>query len=204
MRFCPECGRDTRRRKCEYCEVPTWPEGSIRPTDPDAPHTLLKVVGESHYQPALKAMRRRDGDITAVVLHREPDNPFDRNAVRVCDHVTGETVGYLKKHTAKQFGEAVTALAGKTCPAELTGGSRRARTIGIFFDAAALHALRAELNPKVKARKPQQRRSERSSAPTVVDGPVPAAHDRSTAGGCLSVVLLWFLVIGVFALLGSR
>jgi hypothetical protein len=45
----------------------------------------MSVVGESHYQPALRALaaRRAPGNVFTARLVPEPDNPYDSNAVAV-------------------------------------------------------------------------------------------------------------------------
>lgn len=82
-----------------------------------------EVVGESHYQAALA---RICGGITEdgahhrcqAVLIPEPDNPNDRNAVRV--EIDGATVGYLNRQQAKAYQKELRRqrLSGRTLTVE--------------------------------------------------------------------------------------
>jgi hypothetical protein len=73
----------------------------------------VKVVGESHYQDALIRVSRcppsgEHGYECAAALVLEPDNPYDKFAVRV--EVSGELVGYLSSGTAKRLGKRLRSL----------------------------------------------------------------------------------------------
>ena len=62
--------------------------------------TLVRVVGVSHYQDALRAITGRAGDeeMRAEKVAQfvpEPDNPHDPNAIAV--HIDGRLVGYLSR-----------------------------------------------------------------------------------------------------------
>lgn len=47
-----------------------------------------------------------------VSLERQPDNPYDRNAVRV-NNIMGQQVGHIKREMAKALAEVVDqGLAG--------------------------------------------------------------------------------------------
>lgn len=96
----------------------------------------IGVVGESHHQPALKAAARgrtvAEGDLDNAIpvvatLVPEPENKYDRNAVRV--DVEGRTVGYLPREIAGDFQPVLRRLhaAGKvgSCHARIMGGGRR-------------------------------------------------------------------------------
>lgn len=95
----------------------------------------VAVVGESHYQRALRDVARGRvsgeglaGNIpVSAVLVPEPTNRHDRNAVRV--DVDGRTVGYLAREVAVQYQPVLNWLATRGdagwCPARLTGGGRR-------------------------------------------------------------------------------
>jgi hypothetical protein len=80
----------------------------------------VKVVGESHYQDALKRVSEcpPTGDHRyecAARLVLEPDNPHDRFAVRV--EVDGRRVGYLPRGSAKRFNKRLRAMAEQGQPA---------------------------------------------------------------------------------------
>jgi HIRAN domain len=66
----------------------------------------LEVVGESHYQDALRRVgggrtTERVRVETQAMLVREPDNPYDANAISV--RIEGSTVGYLCRDDARSF-----------------------------------------------------------------------------------------------------
>lgn len=108
----------------------------------------LAVVGESHYQDALRlaAGGKASGanfedhlPVTAVLVP-EPENPWDGNAVRV-DVLLGNrplTVGYLAAGRAADYQpELLKIRAGGalgTCPARITGGG--AKFYGIYLHLA--------------------------------------------------------------------
>ena len=90
----------------------------------------VDVVGESYYQQALTAIchgQERSGNvpIDKAVLIPEPDNPHDRNAVRVT--VSGRTVGYLSREDAGRYQPPLLDLhrAGFLgwCPAAIIGSA---------------------------------------------------------------------------------
>ncbi len=88
------------------------------------------VVGESHYQDALKAVaggRTENGPRRPCVvaeLVREPKNRYDRNAVRV--DIDGRTVGRIPAEDAPRYHEAIEHLRKQglpaTCRATILGG----------------------------------------------------------------------------------
>jgi hypothetical protein len=89
----------------------------------------LSVVGESHYQPALKAAVGRsaarglaDAVPVTAVLVPEPTNRYDRRAVRV--DVNGRTVGYLAREDAARYQPALLRLepARGWCPGFVSSG----------------------------------------------------------------------------------
>jgi hypothetical protein len=117
----------------------------------------VTVVGESHYQPALRRAARGASAGTDPVQHLpalatlvpEPDNSYDPYAVRV-DVVTGgrsETVGYLSRSTARTYQRPLLALCDQgsigTCPARITGGGA-GRSYGIYLHLAGPEALLLE------------------------------------------------------------
>ncbi|WP_339406587.1 HIRAN domain-containing protein [Pseudomonas helleri] len=70
------------------------------------------VVGESHYQPALRKLRNgrhmaTDNDFVADIVG-EPDNPYDHNACAV--YIEGSKVGYLPRDAAADFHKQVTNM----------------------------------------------------------------------------------------------
>jgi hypothetical protein len=88
----------------------------------------VRVVGTSFHQDELEVIaggrnfagtRRR---LLTVTLIREPDNPYDENAVRV--DAAGVAVGHLSREDAPLFHPIIQHLAANaaTCRAELIGG----------------------------------------------------------------------------------
>jgi len=72
----------------------------------------IDVVGESHYQPAIRAACNwKPGADTlfhsTAELVPEPTNPYDRNAIKVT--INGACVGYLSRQDAVTLGPAIRA-----------------------------------------------------------------------------------------------
>ncbi|WP_397448123.1 HIRAN domain-containing protein [Pseudomonas sp. NA-150] len=98
------------------------------------------VVGESHYQPALRKLRNgrhmaTDNDFVADIV-AEPDNPFDQNACAV--YIEGSKVGYLPRSAAADFFQQITDM-GVTgiwrfqTKAKLTGGWGDRPMVGVLL-----------------------------------------------------------------------
>lgn len=69
---------------------------------------LVRVVGVSHYQDALRAIAGRTSDEevrlnTIAVFVPEPDNPHDPNAIAI--HIDGRLVGYLSREENKRWSD---------------------------------------------------------------------------------------------------
>jgi hypothetical protein len=92
----------------------------------------IGAVGESHYQPALRAAAGK-GEVrhgcTAVLVF-EDSNPYDDHAVRV--DVNGRTVAYLARADARRYRKHHQA-AHQECNALIIGGGR-GRSLGIWLD----------------------------------------------------------------------
>lgn len=91
-----------------------------------------EIVGESHYQPALREVVRpglADGKVVRLkaALWPEPDNPHDSDAVRV--EIGTRPVGYLPRDAAAEWVAmlARSDMAGKgvAVDAEIRGGFTR-------------------------------------------------------------------------------
>lgn len=93
----------------------------------------VEIVGESHYQAALeqvaggKTDRATEAQAIAYLV-REPDNPFDRNAVAV--YILGQKVGHLSRDDAEEYAPLLDELWEKEmvqgcCVAQLKGGWKR-------------------------------------------------------------------------------
>jgi len=102
---------------------------------------LINVAGESHYQDALRELAAWDGaeDLrreTVAALVPEPENPHDRNAVRV--EIEGRLVGYLPRAAARSYRALLRpyAKAGArvTCDAMIAARAAHgeAAPIGVF------------------------------------------------------------------------
>lgn len=90
----------------------------------------VHVVGESRYQDAVR--RCRQGD--RVILKREPENPYDENAVAVLRE-NGEQIGYLSRDHAEWVADVMDK--GKEVKARIsriTGGTRDKPTRGVVID----------------------------------------------------------------------
>jgi hypothetical protein len=76
---------------------------------------LIRVVGVSHYQDALRSAASVSADDDEVrvecvaTLHPEPGNPHDPNAIQV--KVGGEPAGYLARDEAPRWKEVAALLA---------------------------------------------------------------------------------------------
>jgi len=120
----------------------------------------LSVVGESHYQAALKIAvgGRTPGDdlfshipATAAMVP-EPENPHDANAVRIDIVIDNHllTVGYLARDVAPRYQRVLLGLRNRgilgTCPARITGGGKN-RYFGIY-----LHVVSAEWLGELESR----------------------------------------------------
>lgn len=91
----------------------------------------FEVVGESFYQPALKALAGDHGDdssnlLVKAVLVPDSKNPHDDKAVRV--EVEGLKVGHLSRADARSFrrrlGAKKLGQQPTCCQAMITGGHR--------------------------------------------------------------------------------
>lgn len=98
-------------------------------------HESVNVAGESHYQPALRAVAG-EGEVrhrTEAHLIPEPENEYDTNAVRV--EIDGRKVGYLPRDLAPAWAPHLTELAARHrvggCEATILGGADTA--LGVFL-----------------------------------------------------------------------
>jgi hypothetical protein len=106
---------------------------------------FMSVVGESHYQTALRRVRGKcvpgpEGRPSfSATLVLEPDNPYDEHAVAVMSTVG--CVGYLPRENARRYGPSLRALqregyAGASCRALLNGGKRDRPSFGVTLCVA--------------------------------------------------------------------
>ncbi|MCY3887958.1 MAG: hypothetical protein OXG19_09720 [Chloroflexi bacterium] len=99
---------------------------------------IQAVAGESHYQPALQALLQAHGrEPFRVALLAEPDNPYDRHAVRIID-LENRTLGWIPSEDARTLGPPIHALAARglpvSCYGRILGGEGEKRHIGLWLD----------------------------------------------------------------------
>ena len=113
-----------------------------------------RVVGESHYQEALRATASscslsEDGRRTfTAALKHEPNNPYDANAVGVWS--SAGKVGHLARDDAVVYRDVLDSVArkgydGLACRAHLTGGEPDKPSLGIVLRLADPESCLAEL-----------------------------------------------------------
>ena len=104
----------------------------------------LPIVGESHYQDALRRAKAGAKDYAGagyikIILAREPDNRFDPNAVKVMTDDLA-TIGYLSRDNAVKYGPSIERWKSQgylvRCEAKLSGGTKGKKTIGAWLDLA--------------------------------------------------------------------
>lgn len=135
-----------------------------------------EVVGESHYQPAIKAALDAYGRTQLAQLVREPRNKHDRNAVAV--RLAGQTVGYLPRDEALDYQAVLVNLGGTaTSRATVTGGWNQYESFGVV-----LHCDPEPFDPSVGFLG-----GERKVALTTLKAAKPAALD-AVGGGALATL----------------
>jgi hypothetical protein len=103
--------------------------------------TYMKAVGVTFKdrQGKLWNIRKQmnNGEKLTIMLRREPSNPYDKNAIAVlaqCGESTAK-VGYVPADKALWLAERMDAgLSVRAYKGMLTGGSGRAKTIGLTFE----------------------------------------------------------------------
>ena len=102
----------------------------------------LEIVGESHYQDALRRSLKSASDshgrkVVRVLVQREPTNAFDPDAIRI-SHPTHGLLGYLSRGEAKRYTSHIARFEAAgltvTCTAMLAGGSRDKPSIGAWLN----------------------------------------------------------------------
>jgi len=112
------------------------------------------VVGESHYQEALRATSRicsvgLDGNSSfTAALVPEPENPYDSNAIAV--YSAEGKLGYLSRESALDYGRLFAELIrrgyhGGACEASLTGGTVDKPSFGVVLRLAHAESCLEEL-----------------------------------------------------------
>ncbi len=115
---------------------------------------FVAVVGESHYQNALRATARsckgkfeRRPAFTAALV-AEPNNPYDGNAVAVWS--PQGKLGYLSRADARAYRRLFEELRrrgfdGGACPVHVTGGDG-GKSFGVVLRLADVETCFAELD----------------------------------------------------------
>lgn len=115
------------------------PEGTIVLCG--AGHDFVQIVGESHYQSALKTVKLQSVEIDGrlkfwAIIAPENDNPHDENAVVV--KYGGQKLGYLSRDDAETFRDSHADVIGKNVPmavrAILIGGTPGKPNMGVMLD----------------------------------------------------------------------
>lgn len=102
----------------------------------------ITIVGESGYQPVIKAIKKQSGGREfVIVLRAEPHNPYDSHAVAVL--VDGNVVGYLPRELAKQWQPVLIAAESEGYvvqgQAAVYGGTKDKPSLGVFGEATWPH-----------------------------------------------------------------
>lgn len=113
----------------------------------------IEVVGESFYRPALEELSvgaaRAPGAQLRAALVCDPDNPYDRNAVKVM--VEGLHVGHLPRELAALVAERVSDLTRENgevnCKAEIRGSDPEFGQ-GVFLSVDASHLGLVPVDPE--------------------------------------------------------
>src|ERR1700742_1380018 len=146
-----------------HAESPTYSNITLEPLAlPESGR--VSVVGESHYQQALHivAHGKAAGNTMAqhlkvtAALIPEPDNSWDRKAVRV-DVVTGNRtvkVGYLPREVAAKYQSELLALRKQgrlgVCAGRIAGGGAKLYGIYLHLGAPAdVHTTARTLDPVI-------------------------------------------------------
>lgn len=139
MGFWHDFKREYRRQKAERTGPAAARPAGYRTFAAD--DDRLAAVGESHYQPALRAACDGCEDVPLRVECRavfiaEPDNQFDPHAIRV--EVRGRKVGYFSRDDAREHTQVMGRLAilgyeGGECEALIAGREGIDRGLGIWL-----------------------------------------------------------------------
>lgn len=102
----------------------------------------LETVGESHYQSSLRRARKlgeqyRNGVVVPVLVQRQPDNPYDPEAV-VVTLPDGATISYLDRGWARRYQHVLRDAESDglifACWAYLAGGTFWKPSVGAWLD----------------------------------------------------------------------
>lgn len=88
------------------------------------PKGLYPIVGAKHRGPEAQRIVRALAMDEALILERDPTNPYDPNAVKVV--ARGEHVGFVPKALAALLAKDMDAAGNASVPAKFAVGSDRA------------------------------------------------------------------------------
>jgi len=146
------------------------------------------IVGESNYQDSLRQLKENpvvvllgNAPIASLLLVREPDNPYDKNAIAVLTE-EGAIVGYLSREDALSL--ETTALEHEQrgevmrCSGKLVGDQH----IGVWLNLPYLTAPTKEARPSPKIEMPEYSNldvcRELSNVSQLVEGHRPYSRSR--------------------------
>lgn len=118
---------------------------------------FFEVVGESHYQDALRALSLTTNGAREcrVVLKAEPSNVYDTSAVAI-QTLDGSTVGYMRRDEARKFQPLLLQLDERkvtaTCHGKLFGGTDDKPSIGIYLNLSTATEFGARMGVKMRRR----------------------------------------------------
>src|SRR5262249_27775492 len=123
------------------------PRAGRPPDDPGFRHFFASIKGESHTNPDGSSRQEILGRCRAgerLRLEREPDNPVDPNAIKVC-RLTGEQLGYVAADVAERLAEELDRGAVRV-PILASVGRTSARTPlgGVLLIVAVRHGMEAD------------------------------------------------------------
>lgn len=104
----------------------------------------VRVVGVTFGNRQSVIKRLVKGDI--VTLRREPDNPYDSNAIRV-ENGSGQQVGFINKELAAQLAPSFDAYGSPVSATvtEIVGGQLRGSALGVRIRFTAPESVRNSL-----------------------------------------------------------
>ena len=137
MKQCPFCSEEIQDAAvvCRHCGRDIAPQSTTETAttnDRTGGHQeRMYVVGESHYQEAIRSVLFNNGRHFFAIVKPEPANRYDRNAIRICSP-TNETIGYLPREVAARYkGQFDSGLT--TVPASITGGKDGKELLGVVL-----------------------------------------------------------------------
>lgn len=100
--------------------------------------------------------RRECGETVSFVaaLITEPDNPYDKNAVKICVSGSGETIRHLSRADAVAYGEVFKLISScgrvGACKAKVIGGIKGKPSFGVMIDIRDPDGLLKDLTETIR------------------------------------------------------